>query len=166
MNCCLCRDYLSLHLQERFDLIVMVMRDYCAMAPKDRSKLLSVVRRHLADGGVFLFDVDAEPALDLVREGFVYAPDLMGGFWTSRPYHGFQHTFRYDDERVSLDRYDIVTADETRVFYNWVRYFTPDTLAAELADSGFGAGEVHGDLTGAPYDPASGQFAVVARLSA
>ncbi|GAA1455006.1 class I SAM-dependent methyltransferase [Nocardiopsis tropica] len=161
----LCRDYLSLDLGERFDLIVMVMRDYCAMAPEDRSRLLGVVRRHLADGGVFLFDVDAEPALDLVREGALYAPDLMGGFWADRPYHGFRHTFRYDDERVSLDRYDIVTADDTRIFCNWVRYFTPDTLAAELADSGFGVGEVHGDLAGAPYDPASGQFAVVARLS-
>ncbi|WP_198347066.1 SAM-dependent methyltransferase [Nocardiopsis dassonvillei] len=161
----LCRDYLSLDLEERFDLVVMVMRDYCAMAPGDRARLLGVVRRHLTEGGVFLFDVDAEPALDLVREGCVYDSDLMDGFWADQPYHGFRHTFRYDDERVSLDRYDIATADDTRVFYNWVRYFTPDTLAAELADSGFGVDEVHGDLAGAPHDPASGQFAVVASPS-
>lgn len=161
----LCGDYLALDLDERFDLVVMVMRDYCAMAPRDRVRLLGVVRRHLADGGAFLFDVDAEPGLDLVREGAVYAPDLMGGFWSERPYHGFQHTFRYEEERVSLDRYDVVTEDGTRVFHNWVRYFTPDTLTAELAGSGFTPDEVHGDLTGAPYDPASGQFAVVARPS-
>ncbi|MEU3016040.1 class I SAM-dependent methyltransferase [Nocardiopsis sp. NPDC007018] len=159
----LCRDYLELDLDERFDLVVMVMRDYCAMSPADRARLLDVVRRHLAHGGSLLFDVDAEPALERVREGRTYAPNLMDGFWSARPYHGFRHTFRYDDERVSVDRYTIVTEDGIRVFHTWVRYFTPDTLAAELTAGGFVVEEVLGDLTGAPYDPASGEFAVRAR---
>ncbi|MFE0267355.1 SAM-dependent methyltransferase [Nocardiopsis alba] len=159
----LCRDYLSLRLSERFDLAVMVMRDYCAMTPRDRLRLLDVVDRHLVSGGALLFDVDAEPALERVREDVEYAPGLMDGFWAAEPYHGFRHTFRYDRERVSLDRYDIVTASEVRVFHNWVRYFDPTSLASELARGGFVVEERYGDLTGAAYDPGADSFAVLAR---
>ncbi|MBE2997385.1 methyltransferase domain-containing protein [Nocardiopsis sp. HNM0947] len=159
----LCADYLELDLGERFDLVVMVMRDYCALAPADRARLLRVVRAHLADGGAFCFDVDSAAAFDTVTEQRTFAPDLMGGFWSPDPYYGFWSTLRYEAERVSLDRYDIVDPGGRRTFYNWITYFTPEELARELAGSGLVLDEVLGDLTGHPPQEHDPSFAVVAR---
>ncbi|MFH9094790.1 SAM-dependent methyltransferase [Streptomyces albidoflavus] len=44
---------------ERYDLVLLVMRDYCALAPHQRARLLAAVRERLAPGGSFVLDVDA-----------------------------------------------------------------------------------------------------------
>ena len=155
------QDYLTYSSDERFDLITMIMRDYCALAPSDRHRLLRTVAHHLAPGGAFLFDVDSDAAFRAAREQARYAPSLMDGFWSDQPYFGFHHSFRYEDELVYLDRYDIVETDRTRTFYNWIQHFSPRGLRAELHQAGFRA-ELFGDVTGAPYDPDAPQFAMLA----
>ncbi|WP_344250184.1 SAM-dependent methyltransferase, partial [Isoptericola hypogeus] len=157
------QDYLDYRDDARYDLIIMVMRDYCALAPEARQVLLGTVRTHLAPGGTFVFDVDHSPVFDAVVERATYAPDLMDGFWSAEPYFGFLNTHRYEDERVSLDRYEIVEAGRTRIFCTWVRYFTPAELTTELAAAGLADVEILGDLTGAPFDPAAPLFAVAAK---
>ncbi|WP_260679517.1 SAM-dependent methyltransferase [Streptomyces albidoflavus] len=153
---------------ERYDLVLLVMRDYCALAPHQRARLLAAVRERLAPGGSFVLDVDAVAAFAEVEEGCAYAPGLMDGFWSPEPYVGFRHTLRYAEDEVpgggpvSLDKYDILTADRHRVFCNWVRHFTPETLAAELTAAGLTLREAYGDLAGAPYAPDGPHFAGVA----
>lgn len=156
------QDYLHYRDTERYHLVIMIMRDYCALAPAARRQLLGVVREHLADGGAFLLDVDSAPAFDTVVEQATYGPTLMDGFWSARPYFGFLNTFRYEDERVSLDKYEIVEDGATRRYFNWVRYFTPEELTSELSGAGLGVVEILGDVAGAAYDPAAPQFAVIA----
>lgn len=156
------QDYLTYREDVRFDLVLLIMRDYGALAPQDRRRLLGTVRDHLAPGGSFVLDVDHLPAFAEVREETEFAPGLMDGFWSAEPYFGFRTTHRYDDERVSLDRYDVVEAGRTRTFCNWVRYFDPDELTRELADAGLRTVDVLGDLSGAPFDPDGPQLAVVA----
>ncbi|MFI7277996.1 SAM-dependent methyltransferase [Streptomyces sp. NPDC049879] len=146
----------------RYDLVLMVMRDYCALPPDGRRALLRTVRQHLDGGGSFVLDVDSAAALADVRERAVYAPSMMDGFWSDRPYFGFHNTYRYESARVSLDKYEIFEAGRHRTFCNWVRYFTPDELGAELAEAGFGAVEILGDLAGGAYDAGAPSFAAVA----
>ncbi|MFE7415271.1 SAM-dependent methyltransferase [Streptomyces laurentii] len=157
------QDYLSYRDDARYDLILLVMRDYCALPPDGRRALLRTVREHLAPAGSFVFDVDSASAFDRVREQATYAPSLMDGFWSARPYFGFHNTYRYEREHVSLDKYEIFEADRKRVFFNWVRYFTPEDLTSELNQAGLQDVEVLGDLTGSPYDGAAPRFAVIAR---
>jgi SAM-dependent methyltransferase len=159
-------DYLAYRERTRFDLITLIMRDYCALSPDDRGALLRTVRAHLAPGGSFAFDVDAAAAFDSVREQAGYAPRLMDGFWAPGPYAGFHHTHRYPEARVSLDRYDIFEPSRHRAFFNWVRYFTPDELRAELRAAGFGTVEILGDLAGGRYEESAPSFAAVAREDA
>lgn len=159
------QDYLAYRDENAaYDLVIMVMRDFSALSPDARRTLLRTVREHLAPGGAFAFDVDAVPAFAAVREQAVYAPSLMDGFWSARPYFGFHDTFRYEDERVSLDKYEIVEAGCHRTFCNWIRYFAPGELEEELLGAGFTGVEVLGDLAGAPYDSGADRFAVVATV--
>ncbi|MFE5336876.1 SAM-dependent methyltransferase [Isoptericola sp. NPDC056573] len=156
------QDYLAYREDVRYDLVLLIMRDYGALPPEQRRALLGTVRDHLAPGGSFVLDVDHLPAFAAVREETVFAPDLMDGFWSADPYFGFRTTHRYDEERVSLDRYDVVEAERTRTFCNWVRYFDPEELTSELSAAGLRTVDVLGDLSGAPFDPDGPQFAVVA----
>jgi SAM-dependent methyltransferase len=158
-------DYLTWTPEHRFDLALMIYCDYGAMAPLQRGQLLGRVRDLLEPGGAFLLDVSSLAALADLEEVAAYAPMLMDGFWSPNPYFGFMNTFVYPDERVSVDRYEIVEADRTRTFCNWVQYYDPESLAAELGAAGFTVAEVLGDVAGAPYDPAGAEFAVVATAS-
>lgn len=156
-------DYLSWRPDERFDLALMIYCDYGAMAPQQRRRLLERVRDLLEPGGAFLFDVSSLAALADLEEAAAYAPRLMDGFWSPREYFGFLNTFKYPDERASVDRYEIVEADRTRTFCNWVQYYDPESLAAELGEAGFIVAELVGDVAGASFDPSTHEFAVVAR---
>lgn len=161
----LCQNYLTYQEATRYDLIIMIMRDYCALPPDGRRAVLRTVHRHLRAGGSFVFDVDSATAFNDVREQASYAPSLMDGFWSQHPYFGFHNTYRYEHERVSLDKFEIFEADRQRVFLNWVRYFSPDELTAELNDAGFTGMEILGDLTGSPYDGEASQFTAHATSS-
>ncbi|MFF0739086.1 SAM-dependent methyltransferase [Streptomyces sp. NPDC004111] len=156
------QDYLAHQDTVRYDLVILVMRDYSALPPDGRRALLRTVRQHLDTGGCFVFDVDSASAFARVREQAAYAPSLMDGFWSDRPYFGFHNTYRYARDHVSLDKYEIFDAERRRTFFNWVRYFTPEDLTGELRDAGFTAVEVLGDLTGSPYADEAPRFAVIA----
>ena len=158
-------NYITWSPEDRFDLALMIYRDYGAMAPDDRRQLLNRVRAMLEPGGAFVFDLASLAALADEEEASAYAPELMDGFWSAEPYYGFLNTFVYPEARVSLDRYEIVESHRTRTFCNWTQYYDPDSLADELAADGFAVTELIGDVAGAPYDPASHEFAVVARSS-
>jgi SAM-dependent methyltransferase len=156
-------DYLAWQTPERFDLIVMIMRDYCALSPDRRLRLLRNVAGWLAPGGSFVFDVDATAALAEVSESASYSAAPHGGFWSAHPYFEFHQRFVYPEDRVSLDKFAVVEADRTRTFYNWIQYFDPSSLADELGRAGLEASSLLGDVTGRPFDAHSAQFAVVAR---
>ncbi|MDQ1289993.1 MAG: methyltransferase 25 protein [Actinomycetota bacterium] len=156
--------YLTYAEETTYDLIIMIMRDFGALTPPDRSRLLDVVRDRLAPGGAFFFDVDSMAAFDAVTEKAVYAPSLLDGFFSPRPYFGFHNTYRYEPERVSLDKFEIVEEDGARSHLVWIQYYSPDTLATELTTAGFEVTELLGDVAGAPYDADARQFAVVATV--
>jgi len=156
-------DYLIWESSQRFDLIMMIMRDYCALAPHQRRALLGKIGRLLKPEGAFLFDVDSIVALEARAESISYAPSLVNGFWSANPYFEFLNTFVYREDGVALEKYVIVEADRTRTFYNWIQHFDPERLAAELGQVGLEIASVLGDVAGRPFDPQSSEFAVIAR---
>jgi SAM-dependent methyltransferase len=156
-------DYLHYETDRRFDLIVMIMCDFCALAPDRRAVLLRKFRSMLADAGAILLDVYAPAMLDAREEGVTYARNLLDGFWSPDEYFGFLHTIKYDDRRLLLDKYTIVERDRTRHIFNWLQCFTPSELEEEFADCGLQVVERRGDVAGGAYDPGAPEFAVVAR---
>lgn len=158
-------DYLVWKPADRFDLVTMIMRDFGAMAPNQRERLLANVRAALAPGGTFVFDVDSMAAFAARKESFGLAFEPADGFWSAGPCFELRASFVYLEERASLDRYELVEADRRREIYNWTQFFSPETLADELARAGLAVDELLGDVAGRPFDPESTQFAVVARAA-
>lgn len=159
-----CGNYLDVRPSRAFDVVIMIMCDFCALSPKQRKQLLANVRGYLKPHGVFLFDVYSLRAFDARAEEVCYAPNLLDGFWSDQAYFGFLNTFKYPSDHVVLDKYTIVQEAGTRVVYNWLQYYAPEALERELAESGFCVAEQLGNVAGDAFDEQSHEFAVVSRV--
>lgn len=158
-------DYLGFETERRFDLIIMIMCDFCALSPTQRASLLGKFRSMLASGGAVLLDVYSPRMFDSREECATYAFNLMGGFWSADEYFGFLNTFKYDDQRLLLDKYTIVERHRTRRVFNWLQCFTPSQLELEFVDCGLQVVQCWADVAGSPYDPGADEFAVVAKVT-
>jgi len=156
-------DYLSTDLEPGFDLATMIMYDYCALSPAQRRAVLQRVLRVLEPGGAFLFDVYSVAAFETWDEQVAYGPALMDGFWSSRPYYGFLNTFRYEAEKVVLEKYTIVESDHISEYHNWFAHFDLASLTAELEAVALAVEAAFGDVAGQAFAESGAEFAVVAR---
>ena len=157
------QNYLELETEERFDIIIMIMCDYCALSPAQRKNLLTKFHRILKPGGTVLLDVYSLSAFDQREEEAIYEKNLLHGFWSPKQYYGFLNVFKYAKEKVILDKYTIVAPDEVRSICNWLQYFSLEDLENEMAEGGFVIKEVYSDVAGTPFDAKSGEFAAVIR---
>ena len=155
--------YLELQLKDRFDLVMMIMCDFCALSPKQGRTMLRKFHALLAPGGALLFDVYSLAAFAGRKELANCEIDLLEGFWSPHRYYGFLNTFTYDEEKVTLDKYTIVEEARTRTIYNWLQFFSPETLEHELNDCGLDVEKRYADVAGSKYNPEHTEFAVVAR---
>lgn len=156
-------NYLEYETSRRFDLITMIMCDFCALSPHQRRTMLDKYLLFLKPGGAVLLDVYSLRAFDKRDEIATYAAGLLGGFWSSKPYFGFLNTFKYEAAKVVLDKYTIVEEARTRVVYNWLQHYDREAVGREFEDRGFVVEEFLGDVAGAAFDPQSQEFAIVAR---
>lgn len=159
-------DYLAIELEPGYDLALMIMCDYCALNPGQRGRLLQRVRALLRPGGAFLFDVYSLAAFETWEELTAYGPGLMDGFWSAQPYYGFHNTFRYEDEKVVLEKFVILERDRETEYYNWFQHYDVAALTAEVEAAGLVVDELFGDVAGEPFEPSLPEFAVVARRPA
>lgn len=158
-------DYLEFETEKRFDLITMIMCDFCALSPDQRQTMLIKFKKHLKPNGALVFDVYSLTAFKAKEENASYAENLLDGFWSSEPYYGFLNSFKYNNEKVVLDKYSIVEENRTRVVYNWLQHFDQTMLKKEIESCGLVVDEFVGNVAGDPYDSKSSEFAVIASRS-
>ena len=156
-------DYLALDIEPGYDLATMIMCDYCALSPDQRGALLQRVRELLKPGGRFLFDVYSLAYFETWEEMAAYGERLMDGFWSAEPYFGFQNTFRYEEEKVVLERYLIVERERQTEYFNWFQHYSLESLNAEVEAAGLLVEDVYGDVSGEPFELSLPEFAMVVR---
>jgi SAM-dependent methyltransferase len=158
-----CQDYLTFDTDKRFDLITMIWCDFCALSPTQRRELLGKFHRLLKTGGAVLMDVHSLNVFDQKEETASYEFNQLDGFWSPNPYYGFLNSFKYEEEKVFLDKYTIVEENRTRTVYNWIQCFSTESIRKEFAENGLEVEELYADVAGTDFSPDSPEFAVVAR---
>ena len=156
-------DYLEFESDARFDLIIMIMCDFCALGPSQRRILLEKYHRLLAPGGAVLLDAYTLNAFAKREESATYEKNQLNGFWSASPYYAFVNTFKYKDQKVLLDQYTLVEDGRTRTVYNWLQCFSPEALGAELKDAGLTVEATLATVAGDAFDPAADELAIIAR---
>jgi SAM-dependent methyltransferase len=155
--------YLDAEFPDDIDLALLIYRDYCALGPDQRRALLAKVGEALKPGAAFAFDVQAAAGYGDQVEETVVEDDLFDGMFSAEPYVGALERFRYDDEKLILERLTITDGAGTRVFYNWNHFLEPNAVRAELESAGLALDNLLGSFEGDPFDPAHWEYVVVAR---
>jgi SAM-dependent methyltransferase len=154
-------DYLEFEPDDSFDLVTMIMCDFCALSPMQRRTMLEKFERLLSDKGRIVLDAYSMKAFEEKQEGVICEKNQLNGFWSANPYYGFVASFKYDAEKVGLDKYTVVEEDRQREIFNWLQYFTPDSLELEARVAGLDIEELYSDVAGSPFDDNSTEFAVI-----
>ena len=157
------QNYLEFETDDRFGLMLMIMCDFCALSPTQRKKMLSKFHTMLEPGGSVLLDVYSLTAFEQREETAIYEANLLDGFWSANKYYGFLNTFKYEDKKIVLDKYTLIETSRTRTVFNWLQYFSPETVEREFVECGFTIEKLCSDVAGSPFDPETTEFAVVAR---
>ncbi|MFC1731368.1 class I SAM-dependent methyltransferase [candidate division KSB1 bacterium] len=157
-------NYLDFETDRRFDLIIMIMCDFSALSPEQRKKLLSKFKSLLKTDGAVLLDVYSLNHYDSREEAAIYELNQLNGFWSSDDYYCFVNTFKYEEEKVLLDKYTIIEESRKRVVYNWLQCFSKNSLVKEFEENGFKVEAVFSDVAGKEFDPGSAEIAIVAKL--
>ncbi|MHC5214791.1 MAG: class I SAM-dependent methyltransferase [Planctomycetota bacterium] len=157
-----CQNYLNFEADKRFDLIIMIFCDFCALSPDQRKTLLQKYHTFLKPGGSLLLDVHSLNIFNEKQESATCELNQLNGFWSPNTYYGFVNSFKYDKEKVSLDKYTIIEKNRTRTVYNWLQYFSRESLTHELAENGFNVQDCFSDVAGASFDPESPDMAIIA----
>lgn len=156
-------NYLDFESDNKFDLITMIMCDFCVLSPEQRKIMLKKFANILKPDGKVLLDAYTIKAFDDRVESATYELNQLYGFWSPDKYYGFVNIFKYNDERVVLDKYTIIEKDRTREVYNWLQYFSLDAIKKEFLDNGLEIIEVYSDVAGSSYDEEKSEFAIVAK---
>lgn len=157
------QNYLEFETDTRFHLILMIMCDFCALSPSQRKQMLTKFYKLLEPGGFILLDVYSLQAFEQREETAVYEANLLNGFWSPNKYYGFLNTFKYEREKIVLDKYTLIEASRTRVVYNWLQFFSPETLEQEFEECGFTMNKFYADVAGTAFDSQMSEFAIVAQ---
>jgi 2-polyprenyl-3-methyl-5-hydroxy-6-metoxy-1,4-benzoquinol methylase len=156
-------NYLEFETEHRFDLILMIMCDFCALSPEQRTRLLSKFKSTLKPNGSVLLDVYSLNSFDQREEAASYELNQLRGFWSPDDYYCFVNSFKYEKEKVSLDKYTIIEESKDRTVYNWLQYYSIDSLREEFEGSGFGIEEIYSDVAGAELSNESPEMAIIAK---
>jgi len=157
------QNYLTFETEKRFDLVMMIMCDFCALSPTQRKKILTQFHTILKPNGSVLLDVYSLKAFERRKEIALYELNQLNGFWSANKYYGFLNTFKYESEKVVLDKYTLIEAERTRTVYNWLQYFSPETLEREFVECRFTVDRFYSDVAGSPFDSETEEFAIVAK---
>jgi len=155
-------NYLDFDTTDNFDLIIMIMCDFCALSPDQRKTMLSKFRSLLKPGGSLLLDVYSLNSFNRREESATYEFNQLNGFWSPDDYYCFVNTFKYENEKVILDKYTVIEERRRRTLYNWLQYFSEDSLRNEFEENGFKVEALYSDVAGKPLTRDSSEIAVAA----
>jgi 2-polyprenyl-3-methyl-5-hydroxy-6-metoxy-1,4-benzoquinol methylase len=156
-------NYLDFETLKKFDLITMIMCDFCALSPEQRKLMLTKFYSLLKPGGSVLLDVYSLNSFVQKEESTTYELNQLNSFWSPEDYYCFVNTFKYEEEKVTLDKYTIIEESRTRTVYNWLQHFSKDSLQDEFEENGFKVEDFYSDVAGSSFDPETAEIAVVAK---
>lgn len=157
-------DYLHWESERRYDLITMIMCDFCVFSPAQRGAMLDRFARHLAPGGALVFDAYTLAAFARRPEFARWSQQPADNFWSAEPCFELHLACRYDEQQVTLDKYTLLEPERTRTLHIWHQFLDPDALSVELAEHGLRVEAVLGDVGGGTFHAGADEFAFVARL--
>ncbi len=156
-----CMNFLDIGFTGEFDVVMQIYGELSVFPDDIRDELLRRIHGALKEGGVFVLDVTTRTlrAKRGLKNGWRLSE---GGFWRPGMHLILEQGFDYPEEHVYVDQYIIVDEEGPKVYRNWYRDYSLETLEPVLKAEGFEVTHVWDDLTGSPYTGSGDWLAVVA----
>jgi hypothetical protein len=131
--------------------------------PTQRSSLLKKFCGYLKNDGRILFDVSSFAQYDTKLEFGNYEYSGKDGFWSPDPYYVFHNSFKYEKERLLLDKFTIVEETRVRENYNWLQCYSIETISKELQENGFEVVDYFANVAGDAHKENATEIAIIAK---
>ena len=122
---CILQDYLDFETEQKFDLIIMIICDFCAISPVQRGTILNKFQKLLKSGGSIVLDVHTDNWFQQKEEDTTYAHNHKNGFWSADDYYTFVNIINYEREQLVLDKYTIIEESREKVSIQIRELFQP-----------------------------------------
>jgi len=159
----ICDNYLNYTTDKHFDLITMIMCDFTVLSPLQRTNLLRKFYSLLKPNGSIILDVYSLNYFNKKQEQAMYEFNQMNNFWSSEDYYSFLNTFKYEKEKLLLDKYTIYTRKRKFQIYNWAQCFDKEMITEEFDKAGLQIKNFFADISGNEYNKETDEFAIVAQ---
>jgi 2-polyprenyl-3-methyl-5-hydroxy-6-metoxy-1,4-benzoquinol methylase len=156
-------NYLEYNTEERYDLIIMIMCDFCALSPEQRKIMLNKFKNLLKPNGSILLDVYSLTAFNQKDEKSTYEINLSNHYWSPDKYYGFLNEFKYEADKVTLEKYTIIEKGCTRRIYNWLQYYNKERIKKEFAENDLIIEKYLANVAGDEFEEDGNEFAVIAK---
>jgi len=131
-------NYVHLDYRDQFDVITLINKDFGALVPEERDKVLTAVHRSLKPGGRFVFDTLSLQWFARLREISSFSVSNSEGFWSPSPHIVLEQVLLYPEWHTELERQIVIASDgDVRVFHNWLIYYTGSEVEQMLRSVGF-----------------------------
>jgi 2-polyprenyl-3-methyl-5-hydroxy-6-metoxy-1,4-benzoquinol methylase len=140
-------NYLELELQKnQFDLATLIFTDFGPLLPDERDQLLSIIKKLVKPGGIFIFDVLNDNNIENKLSPRNWEASRQG-FWSDKPYLALSESFLYKKEKVVLYQHIIIDEQENASTYRfWNHFFSNSDLNKILLKHGFGEISFHNNV--------------------
>lgn len=155
-------DYTDAHIAGIYDLVTMIYCDLGVLSGRERKQVLKTVYNSLSEDGCFLFDVFTPMQYEESKEFKVWSFE-NGGFWRSGPYFLLQSRHHYENDKTFLNRYIVITENETACYNNWEHTFSIEELKKDLSEAGFKNLQFYGNVAGEEYSRTGKTVCVIAK---
>jgi SAM-dependent methyltransferase len=160
------QDYLEFSTDDRFDLITMINADFSVLSPEQRNALLQTFHSLLNDNSAVLLDVVSMKYFDDTEEKSEYFASAESGFWSAGPHHVFTNTFKYDKEKLLVDKYTVVERNRDLEILTWLQCYDIAAIKELFEKNGLRITGVFSDVAGVPIENGHDRIAVAAMKSA
>lgn len=156
-------DYLQYETENKYNLITMIYCDYCVLNPKQRKLMLDKFYQLLSNDGAIFMDVYSLSHFNNSKEqaSANYSPG--NDFWSEAPYFALLNNFKYEEEKVLLDKWTVLEENRHREIFNWLQCYSVASLKAEFKASGLEIIETYANVSGEASSDKSTEIALVAK---
>ena len=156
-----CMDFFDMDYTGEFDAIVQIYGELCVFPDSKRDELLALTHKALKPGGVFVFDITTRTHRMKagLKNRWYFS---QGGFWYPERHLVLEQGFNYPEDSVWLDQYIVICNEGVKVYRNWFRDYSRDSVSKVLSDAGFSIKHVWNDLTGAEFSEDGDWIGIVA----
>ncbi len=143
--------YLDIDYFEEFDLIILIYCDYGALIPSEQEHLLKKIYKALKPNGRFIFDVFSSACYLKRTESKTWSFHKDGGYWSPRQYACLNAEYKYENNRAIVSQHVVVDNKTINEYLLWDRFYTRETLEAEVSSFGFKLINLFGNACGLDF---------------